>query len=74
MGIKTLAEQLSVNEKEASEFIESFYSRYSNIRKSIQETINKCRDLGYVETLSGRRRYLPHINHHNTAIKCKYIS
>ncbi|XP_018322501.1 DNA polymerase theta-like [Agrilus planipennis] len=65
MGIKALAEQLSVNEEEALEFVETFHSKYPGIKKFINEVISKCKELGYVETLAGRKRFLPNIKNEN---------
>ncbi|XP_018568952.2 DNA polymerase theta [Anoplophora glabripennis] len=66
MGSKTLAEQLEIDESEAILFMDSFRNTYPGIKKFIKETIDSCRDKGYIETISGRRRYLPHINEANT--------
>lgn len=71
MGTKALAEQLNSTEEEAIEFSNSFKNTYPKIQTFIQETINQCKDNGYVKTLAGRKRYLPHINHENIAIKSK---
>lgn len=69
IGCKTLSEQLLLSEEEAKNFVEEFHQKYPAIRRYIKETINKCRIDGYVETLAKRRRYLPHINDDNVAIK-----
>lgn len=74
MGSKTLSEQLSVTEAEATEFMETFHSKYPGIKKYINKIVSKCRKDEYVETLSGRRRYLANINHKSTAIKRKIFS
>lgn len=73
MGTKALAEQLNVNEREAEDFVESFHSKYISIRKYIHKTIENCSKNGYVETISGRRRYLPNINCADNALKSNYI-
>lgn len=69
MGTKTLAEQLNISVEEADGFIESFHKKYVGIREYIDKTIRKCREDGYVETIIGNRRYLPHINSKDNAIK-----
>ncbi|GAB6025098.1 hypothetical protein CHUAL_010530 [Chamberlinius hualienensis] len=66
MGAKTLGEQLDIDYDEALEFMEEFKSRYPDVRRFINSTVDKCRKLGYVETLSGRRRYLKNIESHCT--------
>lgn len=73
MGTKTLSEQLDVSEEDAAEFMESFHCKYPGIKRYIQKVIEKCRKDGFVESISGRRRYLPNINHENSAIKSTYF-
>ena len=62
IGAKALGEQMGVTEDEAYQFMDSFKSKYPQVKKFITETINKCRDKGYIETMLGRRRFLSHIN------------
>lgn len=73
MGIKALSEQLGSSEEEAAEFMISFKNTYPGIQIYIQRTIELCRENGYVETLEGRRRYLPHITDENPTIKSKHL-
>lgn len=61
IGIKSLAEQLGTGEEEASVYMENFKAKYSGVNLFIKKTVEKCRLKGYVETMSGRRRYLPAI-------------
>lgn len=62
MGAKALSDQLGVEEKEASEFIREFMRIYPEIQRFVDQTITSCKQVGFVETISGRRRYLEHIN------------
>ncbi|CAD5113342.1 DgyrCDS2518 [Dimorphilus gyrociliatus] len=62
IGPKSLSEQLEISEIEALEFIDSFKSEYAGLRHFLCETVHKCRNYEYVETISGRKRYLPKIN------------
>jgi DNA polymerase I-like protein with 3'-5' exonuclease and polymerase domains len=62
IGSKSLSEALGVTIDEAKEFKESFINRFSNIKKLINETHDKCRENGFVTTMNGRRRYLPKIH------------
>lgn len=71
MGTKSLSNQMLISESEAEEFIKTFHNKYPNIKKYIDITIKKCRDLGYVETLANRRRYLPNINNENGTARSK---
>ncbi|KAK2169549.1 hypothetical protein LSH36_9g16022 [Paralvinella palmiformis] len=69
IGPKALGEQIGLDEEDAAVFMESFKSKYSGIRKYLQVTVQKCREMGYVETISGRRRYLPAIRDKNVHTK-----
>lgn len=57
-----LAQTADIPYNRAKEFIDAYFQVYKNIRKFIDEQIEKARDQGYVETLWGRRRYVPEIN------------
>jgi len=65
-GPRGLAEALRIPQKEAKAFIESYFERYAAVKLWKEETLEKARREGYVETLRGRRRYLPdiHSEHH----------
>nr|CAD7449711.1 unnamed protein product [Timema bartmani] len=69
MGARALAEQLEVEESVAVSFMTSFNEAYPGVKKFLFETIAKCRRQGYVETLRGRRRYLPAITSSNSLQK-----
>jgi DNA polymerase I len=60
-GTKTLAGQLEVSEKEAADFIKSFYKNHPRVKKWVDENVKFCRRYGYVEMLGGRKRRLPNI-------------
>ncbi|XP_028028922.1 DNA polymerase theta-like isoform X2 [Bombyx mandarina] len=67
MGNKTLSQHLDVSEMEASLFMDSFERTYPAIRVFTKSVIEECKRQGFVETLSGRRRYLPDITSHITS-------
>ncbi|XP_040195123.1 DNA polymerase theta isoform X2 [Rana temporaria] len=70
MGAKSLGEQMGIDENDAASYIESFKARYSGIRRFLKETVKNCTSNGFVQTILGRRRYLPAIkdsNHHARA-------
>ncbi|XP_074546756.1 DNA polymerase theta [Halichoeres trimaculatus] len=69
MGAKSLGEQMGVEENDAACYIESFKARYKGINAFLRETVKNCLKKGYVQTLMGRRRYLPGITNTNTHIK-----
>jgi DNA polymerase-1 len=64
---------LSVREKisreEAANFIRSYFESYPGIREYVDRTIAEVRRSGYVQTLFGRRRYIPEINSTNFNVR-----
>ncbi|XP_054985461.1 DNA polymerase theta [Sorex araneus] len=65
MGAKSLGEQMGIKENDAACYIDSFKSRYTGINRFMRETVKNCRRDGYVQTILGRRRYLPGIKDNN---------
>ncbi|MCS7185247.1 MAG: DNA polymerase, partial [bacterium] len=61
----TLAEFLGVDFYTAKKFIDSYYENFPYVGIWKEEVINFARLNGYVETILGRRRYIPHINSPN---------
>lgn len=61
MGARALAIGAGITIDEAKQFISKYFAVYEGVRNFLEETRQKARDLGYVETLFGRRRYLPEI-------------
>jgi DNA polymerase-1 len=64
-----LSRVLGIPRKEAKEFIERFNARYPGIQHYMIRTIASAKRLGYVETLSGRRRYIPEVNASNRSLR-----
>lgn len=64
-----LAKQLGISRTEAKEIIDQYFLRYPNIKFYIDQTIEKAKKQGYVETLLGRRRYFPSLESNNQAIR-----
>lgn len=54
-----LARDLGISRKEASQYIQLYFSRYPGVKEYIQRVIQEAREKGYVTTLLHRRRYLP---------------
>ncbi|MDW8015444.1 MAG: DNA polymerase I [Bacteroidia bacterium] len=52
---------------EAQQFINQYFRRYPGIKSYIQSQIKRVEEVGYAETLLGRRRYIPHIHSRNKA-------
>ena len=62
-----LSARLAIGREEAASIIHRYFERYGGIRRYLDETVEKARRDGYVETLFGRRRYMPEINSRNRA-------
>ncbi|SDR20031.1 DNA polymerase I [Pseudoxanthomonas sp. CF385] len=57
-----LARQLGIGRGEAQDYIALYFSRYPGVRDYMERTRQQARELGYVETVFGRRLYLEYIN------------
>jgi len=57
-----LAESAGIAFKEAKKFIDEYFSDFQGISLYSKEAISKARELGYAETIFGRKRFLPEIN------------
>ncbi|MBW8772138.1 MAG: DNA polymerase I, partial [Gemmatimonadetes bacterium] len=60
-GPFALSKQLDISQDEAKAFIEAYFARFPSVRGYLDRMVQQARELGYVETLSGRRRYIPEI-------------
>ena len=60
-----LGRQLDISRPKAQEYMDTYFSRYPDVQKFMEKTREQARDQGYVETLFGRRLYLPEINASN---------
>jgi DNA polymerase I len=69
IGPFSLAQQLGVTSAEAKEFIDRYFERFPGVRRYLDEQVEKARRLGYVETLTGRRRYIPEVHSRNFNIR-----
>ncbi len=69
MGSRALSRQIKVKVKEASAFIETYFETYPGVRTFIDRTKEKAHHDGWVETLLGRRRYLPEIDSDNNRVR-----
>ena len=57
-----LASNLGIERSAATAYIERYFARYTGVKRYMDETKRSAREKGYVETLYGRRVYLPEIN------------
>ncbi|MBO5563215.1 MAG: DNA polymerase I [Bacteroidales bacterium] len=64
-----LAQRLHLGRKEAKELIDGYFASFPAIQSFIADSIAFARENGYVETLFGRRRYLPDINAKNPTVR-----
>ena len=60
-----LARQLDISRPEAQTYMNTYFSRYPGVQVFMEKTREQAREQGYVETLFGRRLYLPEINASN---------
>jgi len=68
-GAFSLANQLGITNAEAKEFIDEYFRRFPGVRRYLDEQVELARSRGYVETLTGRRRYIPELKSRNWNIR-----
>ena len=64
-----LAERMNVPRSEAKELIEGYFQTYPQIKEYMDKSIELAREKGYIETVFGRKRFLPDINSHNAVVR-----
>ena len=64
-----LAQRLNIDQREARDIIQSYFSNFPTINAWLEKTREFARKKGYTETLAGRRRYLPNINNKNSVVR-----
>jgi DNA polymerase-1 len=64
-----LARQLDIGRDQAGEYMKKFFERYPGVKAFMDRTRGQAREQGFVETLFGRRLYLPDINSRNQAVR-----
>jgi DNA polymerase-1 len=64
-----LGKQLNIGRNEAQQYVDTYFERYPGVRRYMEETKQLARDQGYVETVFGRRLYLPDINARNGNVR-----
>ncbi|XP_043556926.1 DNA polymerase theta isoform X1 [Chiloscyllium plagiosum] len=69
IGAKSLGEQMGLDENDAGRYLETFKSRYTGLRTFLHETVKCCQENGFVQTILGRKRYLPAIKDPNPHVK-----
>ncbi len=64
-----LEQATELSREEAAQFITAYFEKYPGVKNYLEATKKQARDLGYVETILGRRRYIPEINSSNRQVK-----
>jgi DNA polymerase-1 len=68
-GAHALSRQLKIEHAEARRFISTYFERFSGIRRYLDEMVEFARQNGYVQTIFGRRRYIPELRERNFSIR-----
>lgn len=64
-----LAEQLGISRAEAKTLIDGYFASYPGVAEYMSRVVAEARSKGYVETIAGRRRYLPDIDNPNAVVR-----
>ena len=64
-----LSERLNIERKEAKQLIDGYFESYPDVSRYMEESKEKARSVGYVETLFKRKRFLPDINSRNAIVR-----
>lgn len=64
-----LSERLTIPRSEAKKLIDDYFATFSGVRKYMEESIEKGKTNGYVETIYGRKRFLPDISSRNATVR-----
>jgi DNA polymerase I len=64
-----LSERLTIGRKEAKDLIDGYFNSYPGVKVYMDESIKKARDMGFVTTMFGRKRYLPDIQSRNQVVR-----
>ncbi|MBD7912189.1 MULTISPECIES: DNA polymerase I [Clostridium] len=65
----SLAQDLKITKKEASEYMKIYFDRYPKIKTYLEEVVEKAKEDGYVLTIFNRRRFIPEIKSSNKIVK-----
>ena len=64
-----LAQRIGISRTEAKDIIDTYFETYPNVKAYMDQSIELAKEQGYVETLFGRKRYLPEINSKNHTVR-----
>ena len=65
----SLAEDIGVSRWEAKEYIENYLTNYAGVRKYMKDVVANAREIGYTETMFGRKRYIPELKASNFNVR-----
>jgi DNA polymerase-1 len=65
----SLAEDIGVSRYEAKSYIDSYLDNYQGVRNYMKHVVDQAREIGYTQTLYGRRRYIPELSSSNFNIR-----
>ena len=68
-GAFSLARQLGIDRDEAKAFIDQYFTRFRGVRSYLDDQVTRAREVGFVETLMGRRRYVPELRARNWNVR-----
>jgi DNA polymerase-1 len=68
-GARALSLQLGIDHAEAKEFIARYFERFQGVRNYLDSMVAFARENGYVQTIFGRRRYIPELRERNFNIR-----
>ena len=68
-GAHALSRQLKIEHAEAKAFIDTYFERFAGVRAFLDATVERAREVGYVETIFHRRRYIPELKDRNFNIR-----
>ena len=69
IGEFSLAADIGVTRKEAGEYIKSYFAQYPDIKAYLDGVVAAAKELGYVETIFGRRRYIPELTSQKAVLR-----
>jgi len=64
-----LSQRLGISRTEAKELIDGYFSTYKGVKEYMEKCVLQARERGWVETIFGRKRYLPDINSNNQVVR-----
>lgn len=69
MGAFSLADNLGISRKEAKEIIDRYFTRFKNVKEYMSDVVEDAKEKGYVESIFGRRRYIPELSSTNAILR-----